>query len=94
MNSPTIIIVEDELIIAMDLKRILTQEGFNVIINFKNYNFKETIFEIEKYNPVLVILDINLNQKEFDGIAIAQHLLVNDLVPFIFITGISDKEMV
>ena len=40
MNQFNIIIVEDELIIAMDLKRILTQEGFNVIINFKNYNFK------------------------------------------------------
>jgi AraC-like DNA-binding protein/ActR/RegA family two-component response regulator len=94
MNNQTIIIVEDELIIAMDIKRILSQEGYNVIINFKNYNFKETIIDIEKYNPILVILDINLKQKEFDGITIAQHLLIKDLMPFIFITGISDKEMV
>lgn len=93
MNNSTIIIVEDELIIAMDLKRILSQEGYNVIINFKNYNFSETISDIEKYNPALVILDINLNQKLFDGITIAHHLLIKDLVPFIFITGISDKEM-
>ena len=93
MKDKTIVIVEDELIIAMDLKRILTQEGYNVIINFKNYNFIETINDIHKYNPSLVILDINLNQKLFDGITIAQHLLVKDLVPFIFITGISDTEM-
>lgn len=94
MNTPTIIIVEDELIIAMDLKRILLQEGYNVIINFKNYNLIETIYDIEKYNPVLVILDVNLQQKLFDGVTIAQNLLVKDMVPFIFITGNSSKEMV
>ena len=93
MDKKTIVIVEDEIIIAMDLKRILVQEGYNVIINFKNYNFMETINDIHKYNPSLVILDINLKQKLFDGITIAQHLLVKDLVPFIFITGISDNEM-
>jgi AraC-like DNA-binding protein/ActR/RegA family two-component response regulator len=93
INS-TIIIVEDELIIAMDLKRILSKEGYNVIINFKNFNFLDTVNEIEKHNPILVIIDINLNQPEYDGITIAQHLLVKDLVPFIFITGLSDKEIV
>lgn len=93
MNTKTIVIVEDELIIAMDLKRILVQEGYNVIINYNNYNFTETISDIQKYNPSLVILDINLNQKLFNGITIAQHLLVNDLAPFLFITGISDKVM-
>ena len=77
----------------MDLKRILSQEGYNVIINFNNFNFLETLNEIEKYNPVLVILDINLKIKEFDGISIAQHLLVKDSIPFLFITGISDKGM-
>jgi len=92
MNTPTIIIVEDEIIIAMDLKRILVQEGYNVIVNFKNYNFAETINDIEKYNPILVILDINLNNTDFDGIKIAEQLLVKDHFPFIFITGISDKE--
>ena len=94
MNDKTIVIVEDELIIAMDLKRILVQEGYNVVINFKNYSFIETINDIHKYNPSLVILDINLKQKLFDGITIAESLLVKDLVPFIFITGISDKEMI
>lgn len=93
MEKKTIVIIEDELIIAMDLKRILEHEGFNVIINFKNYNFTETINDIHKYNPSLVILDINLNQKLFDGITIAQHLVVKDTVPFIFITGMSDNEM-
>lgn len=42
-NNKTIVIVEDELIIAMDLKRILQQQGYDVILNFKNFNFKETI---------------------------------------------------
>ena len=63
MDTKTIVIVEDELIFAMDLQRSLVQEGYNVIINFKNYNFMETINDIHKYNPSLVILDINLKQK-------------------------------
>ena len=93
MNTKTIVIVEDELIIAMDLKRILEQVGYHVIVNFKNYTFTETINDIQKYNPSLVILDINLNQKLFNGITIAQHLLDNNLAPFLFITGISDNKM-
>lgn len=40
MENSTIIIIEDELIIAMDLKKILSDEGYNVIINFKNFDFK------------------------------------------------------
>jgi AraC-like DNA-binding protein len=76
----------------MDIKRILVQEGYNVIINFKNYNFADTMNEIEKYDPVLVILDINLNNSDFDGISVAEQLLVKDHFPFIFITGNSDKE--
>jgi AraC-like DNA-binding protein len=93
MKSQTVVIVEDELIIAMDLKRILLQEGYNVIISFKNYNLLDSIYEIEKHQPDLVILDINLNQLEFDGITIAHHLIIKDFFPFIFITGFSDKEM-
>ena len=93
MKSQTVVIVEDELIIAMDLKRILLQEGYNVIISFKNYNLLDSIYEIEKHQPDLVILDINLNQLEFDGITIAHHLLIKDFFPFIFITGFSDKEI-
>jgi len=92
-DNPTIVIVEDELIIAMDLKRILMQEGYNVIIYFNNIKLLDVIIEIEKYNPVLVILDINLKIKEFDGISIAQHLLLKGLIPFLYITGLSDKEM-
>lgn len=60
MEKKTIVIIEDELIIAMDLKRILEHEGFNVIINFKNYNFTETINDIHKYNPSLLIFGLGL----------------------------------
>jgi DNA-binding response OmpR family regulator len=55
MNNQTIIIVEDELIIAMDIKRILSQEGYNVIINFKNYNIFGTLDKYIK-NQVVIIL--------------------------------------
>lgn len=90
--KPTIIVVEDELIIAMDIKYILEKEGFNVIINITNLN--DTIQAILDYNPVLILLDINLKQNDCDGITIGQYLLIKDLIPFLFITSYSDKSTI
>jgi AraC-like DNA-binding protein/CheY-like chemotaxis protein len=86
--KPTILVVEDELIIAHDLKIILEQEGYNVIINITNV--PDAIKAIDEYDPVLILLDINLKQ-DVDGISLGHHLLIKDIIPFIYITSFSDK---
>lgn len=84
----TILVVEDELIIAYDIKGILEQEGYNVIINI--VTVPDAIKAIEEHDPILILLDINLNQ-DIDGISLGNYLLKKDTIPFIYITSFSDN---
>ena len=86
--KPLILIVEDELIIALDIKEILNEEGYDAIINIVNVN--DVINAVENLNPSLVLIDINLKQDK-DGVDLGTYLLEKDKVPFIYITSYSDK---
>ena len=86
--KPTVIVVEDELLIAMDIKEILEEDDFEVIIDV--VCVEDAIEMIEKHKPVLVLIDINLNQNK-DGIDLGSYLLEKDGIPFIYITSYSDK---
>jgi len=86
--SPTILIVEDELLIAMDIKGILAEEGYNAIINV--VTVEHAIQIIEEQSPVLVLIDINLKQDK-DGTDLGQYLLEKDRIPYIYITSYADK---
>jgi YesN/AraC family two-component response regulator len=86
--KPLILIVEDELIIALHIKEILKEEGFDAIINVDNVN--DAITTIENLNPSLVLIDISLRQDK-DGVHLGAFLLERDKIPFIYITSYSDK---
>lgn len=86
--KPLILIVEDELIIALHIKEILKEEGFDEIINVDNVN--DAITTIENLNPSLVLIDISLRQDK-DGVHLGAFLLERDKIPFIYITSYSDK---
>jgi AraC-like DNA-binding protein len=88
VNKPLIIVVEDEYVIAQDLKEILESEGYCVIIEF---NSVEHVIElIKELNPVLVILDVNLKMDK-DGIDIGVFLLDYDKIPYLYLTSYSDS---
>lgn len=87
--KPTILVVEDELLIAMDIQGILETEGYEVIINLTNVN--EAIQAIETYEPALVLVDINLKQDDEDGISLGQYLLNKETVPYVYITSYTDN---
>lgn len=84
----TIVVVEDELLIALDIKEILNAEGYEVIINVTSVEKAITI--IEENNPILVLIDINLKQDQ-DGIVLGEYLLIKDSIPYIYITSYHDK---
>lgn len=84
----TILIVEDELIIAYDLKEIIEEDGFNAIINVATV--AHAIALIESENPALVLIDINLKNND-DGVELGHYLLKKDFIPFVYITSNSDN---
>ena len=86
--KPTIIIVEDNLIISMDIQSILEQEGYHIISNA--ISVEQAIPLIEKNVPDLVLIDINL-KKEKDGVNLGHYLLKKGGIPYIYITSCTDK---
>jgi two-component system response regulator LytT len=88
MNPIKILIVEDELLIATNLKLILEDMGYAPM---EPVGTKEQAIEtLQKENPDLALLDINLQGKQ-DGITIGQYIRDNIQIPFIFLTSNADK---
>ena len=85
-----ILIAEDDLLIAENLKDILLDFGF---VHCEIACKKEQIYEkLRKFQPNLVLLDIQMS--EFDsGIKIAIDLNREFNIPFIYITAQADKKI-
>lgn len=81
-------IVEDEMIVAKDLQRILKKLGYDTTDPFSAGN--KALEQLEFLRPDFILLDINL-KGEMDGIELAQHVFQDYGIPFIFITAFSDK---
>jgi DNA-binding LytR/AlgR family response regulator len=86
-----ILIVEDEVLIAEDLKDILKTFGLKKI---EMVHDKTSALENLRLNkPDIAILDIRM-EKELDGLEIGEFIQNNYKLPFIFITAHSDIEMI
>jgi two-component system response regulator LytT len=86
-----ILIIEDEILIAQDLKEILEEVGYTQVFRVNNY--QKAIDFLAKQPFDLVLLDINLNDS-FSGIDIAKYINQNQKIPFIYITSYSDAETI
>ena len=91
MNSLKILIIEDEIITATDLKEILIQSGHTVIGIAKNYS--ETLILLNRELPDLVLVDIQLRNSSLDGIEVAKILANEYMLPFVFLTSHSETQM-
>lgn len=87
----TILIVEDELIIARHIKVILEAEGYHAVDGIKTV--AAAIAKIEELQPQLVLVDINLNGYN-EGIELGHYILGLNTIPFMYITSFSDKKTV
>jgi AmiR/NasT family two-component response regulator len=86
LNSK-IFIVEDEIIVAADIKQQLENIGYNVIgIAFSG---EDAIRKTEETNPDIVLMDIML-RGNIDGIEAAQQIRNQYDIPVIYITGFFD----
>lgn len=90
MNSLKILIIEDEIITATDLKETLEKYNHKTIAIAKNY--AEAISAIDKQIPDLMIIDIRLRNSSFDGIETAQEIIREYHIPFVFLTAHSEAQ--
>ncbi|MDP1728527.1 MAG: response regulator [Bacteroidota bacterium] len=91
MQSLRILIVEDEFIIANNLKMMLEDLGYNPYEPVMNQ--VEAIETLKSKDVDLVILDINLNGKQ-EGIDIGKLINEKYHIPFIYLTSNADKETI
>ena len=89
MEKINVLIVEDDFIIALDIKEILEESGLQVISIVTNYN--DAINILQHKTPDLVIIDVKLCQSVNDGIDLGNYLLHQNIIPFIYITSVDDK---
>jgi len=83
-----ILIVEDIPIVALFLKDIVEDLGFEGIVDIDTV--EQAIYQIEIANPVMVFLDIHLKNNE-DGIEIGNYLHQKQTIPFIYVSCFSES---
>lgn len=77
-----IMIIEDDTVIQNELKTLLAGNGYEVAVVS---DFSETISQIQKENPHLILLDIKLPQA--DGFAVCSQIRSFSEVPIVFVTS-------
>ncbi|HIK18736.1 MAG TPA: response regulator [Leptolyngbyaceae cyanobacterium M33_DOE_097] len=90
-NQIKILIVEDETIIALDLRDRL--EGANYVVVDVAISGDEAVQKAKQLSPTLVLMDIRLSGKT-DGIEAAEAIWQQLQIPVVFVTGHSDQSTV
>ncbi|MCX6876545.1 MAG: response regulator [Verrucomicrobia bacterium] len=89
MKSHRLLIVEDEFILAMDLKARLGEMGYGVV--GKAGTGAAAIAAAEQHRPDLILMDIRLSG-HMDGIAAASEIRRHHDIPVIFMSAYADEE--
>jgi len=86
----TVVIAEDEVLIRMDLKEMLTEEGYDVIGEAGD---GQRAFElVRELRPDLVMMDVRM--PVLDGIAAAEMIAQQRIAPVVMLTAFSQRELV
>ncbi len=88
-GQPSILLVEDNVIVAFDMQQRLQQLGYSVqgIVA----SGEEAVETVARQEPSLILMDIFLEGR-MDGIEAAQKILERSQIPIIFLTGHDDEE--
>lgn len=91
MENARILVVEDEKIVARDIKNRLKSLGYTVpaIVS----SGEEAIKKAEEIRPDLVLMDIVLKGK-IDGIKTAKEIYSRFNIPVVYLTAYSDQETI
>ncbi|WP_263833911.1 response regulator [Sulfurospirillum oryzae] len=91
MTKTKILIVEDEAIVALDIKKALIQLGHDVITMVTNHD--DAIRSVEKNRPDIIIMDIYLNNS-LDGIQTAEDIQKIHAIPILYLSAFADDETI
>jgi len=86
-DRKSIIIVEDDFILAKVTQLQLARLGFDVLAIFSSG--EQVLQGLENMNPDLILMDIQLSGK-LDGIQTVETIRLQRQIPVIFVTGNSD----
>ena len=89
MKKIDILVIEDEALVALEIKQAIHKIGFNVIDMVTNYS--DAMKSIQANNPDLILLDIHL-QNSRDGIEIAESMKKFKNIPIVYLTAYADDD--
>ena len=87
--SKNIVVVEDEGIVSIDIRNMLTRMGYS--ISGVAFSGSEAVTIAESSPCDLILMDIGL-KGELDGIEAARKISRKFSIPIIFLTGFADKD--
>jgi PAS domain S-box-containing protein len=90
MNKPKILIVEDEVVVALAIRRQLLEMGYNPVAETRKG--EEAIRLSAQLQPDLVLMDIQLAGAT-DGITAAQSIRSRFSIPVVFLTAFASEEV-
>jgi PAS domain S-box-containing protein len=90
-RQKTILLVEDQAIIAMTERSVLEKNGYAVVVA---YDGERAIVAGSDPAVDLILMDIDLGSGKLDGTAAAEKILATREVPIVFLTSHSEREMV
>ena len=89
--AKTILLVEDEALIAMNEASMLEKRGFTVVIA---YTAENAIEEARREEVDIILMDIDLGAGKMDGTEAARRILRERELPIVFCTSHAEKEYV
>ena len=90
VDKVRVVIAEDEAIIRLDLKEILTEEGYQVVGDTARGDHALEL--VAEHEPDVVILDIKM--PGLDGIETARRIAANHDAAVVILTAFSQRELV
>lgn len=89
MSEISVVLIEDEALIARTILLALDEKGYDVLGTTNNAN--DGLKMIKKLKPDIALLDIQLKGEE-TGIWLAEQLQKEYSIPYIFLTSFRDQE--
>lgn len=87
METAGVLVVEDERIIALDLRSKLTRLGYRVLGTA--HTGRDAVRLASELKPDIVLMDIILDG-DMDGVEAARRILEHRLVPVVFVSACND----